>query len=77
VLDIAASHEARWRGNRRKGSVSVCVVILVIGGLLLLVAITFIGFQWVQPKYLRIKAKWNCLEVESKKRVNPVARRCR
>jgi hypothetical protein len=42
----------------------IAQVIVIILGVVLVIGLTFLGFQWVKPDSLRLKLKWNCLEFE-------------
>jgi hypothetical protein len=49
--------------------------VVIIGGVVLVIAIIFIGFWWVKPESLRVSVKWNCLELELRREQSTNRRR--
>jgi hypothetical protein len=41
--------------------------LVLIGGLVLVIILIFAGFHWLKPEHLKLKLKWNCLELELKR----------
>jgi hypothetical protein len=52
---------------------STTTAVLIIVGVVLVIALIFIGFHWVKPESLRLSIKWNCLEFELR-RQQPASR---
>jgi len=42
----------------------IAPAVVIIVGVVLVIALLFIGFWWVKPESLRVSLKWNCLELE-------------
>jgi hypothetical protein len=38
--------------------------VVIIVGVVLVIALIFVGFKWVKPESLRVSLKWNSLELE-------------
>ena len=38
--------------------------LVIIGGVVLVIVLIFVGFKWVKPQSLRLSLKWNSLEFE-------------
>jgi hypothetical protein len=43
---------------------NIAAAFVVIVGVVLVIALVFVGFKWVKPESLRLSVKWNSLEFE-------------
>jgi hypothetical protein len=42
----------------------IAPAVVMIVGVVLVITLIFVGFQWVKPQSLKLTLKWNCLEFE-------------
>jgi hypothetical protein len=45
----------------------VITTLMIIGGVVLIIILIFVGFQLIKPEHLRLKINWHSLELEIKR----------
>jgi len=53
--------------------VDIAPAVVIIVGVVLVIALIFVGFNWVKPESLSLKVRWNSLEFEMKRSVVQIA----